>query len=231
MVTHPQVQALIAAAGLWGSRPLQRHNDASHALYKLSTLADMGLHASDQGLPEVVEQVMARQGLEGAFQTLLDIPTHFGGSGEGAWSWMACDAPTLLYSLLVLGLGSEPQVQRAVEHVAGLVHENGWRCAAAPELGKFRGPGRKDDLCPIANVYALKALSLVPELMDSAATGAGVETLLQHWEARGKRNRFTASSMYQAWKGWSFADKKNPSPWLTFLCLRLLKRSAVYPPV
>ncbi len=31
-----------------------------------------------------------------------------------------------------------------------------------PALGKFRGPGRKDDPCPVANLYALKALSLFP---------------------------------------------------------------------
>jgi len=35
---------------------------------------------------------------------------------------------------------------------------------------------------------------------------------------------YTASSMYLSWKGWSFADKKNPSPWLTFLALRIQKR-------
>jgi len=33
---------------------------------------------------------------------------------------------------------------------------------------------------------------------------------------------YTAGSMYRAWKGWSFADKKHPSPWLTFLVLRVL---------
>jgi hypothetical protein len=36
--------------------------------------------------------------------------------------------------------------------------------------------------------------------------------------------RYIANSMYRAWKGWSFADKKNPSPWLTFLVLRMLIR-------
>jgi hypothetical protein len=35
---------------------------------------------------------------------------------------------------------------------------------------------------------------------------------------------YTARSMYRAWKGWSFADKKNPSPWLTFLVLRAQRR-------
>jgi hypothetical protein len=36
---------------------------------------------------------------------------------------------------------------------------------------------------------------------------------------------YTATSMYRAWKDWSFASKKNPSPWLTFLVLRVIKRA------
>ena len=36
--------------------------------------------------------------------------------------------------------------------------------------------------------------------------------------------RYTARSMYRAWKGWSFADKKSPSPWLTFLAMRIQHR-------
>jgi len=35
---------------------------------------------------------------------------------------------------------------------------------------------------------------------------------------------FTASSMYMAWKGWSFANKKEPSPWITFLVYRIIQR-------
>lgn len=36
---------------------------------------------------------------------------------------------------------------------------------------------------------------------------------------------YTANSMYIAWKGWSFANKKEPSPWLTFLAMRISKRA------
>jgi hypothetical protein len=39
-----------------------------------------------------------------------------------------------------------------------------------------------------------------------------------------EEGRYTAGSTYLAWKGWSFADKKNPSPWLTLLVLRIKKR-------
>jgi len=279
LLVHPWVQTLVAKAATWGETPLKRHNDAAHPIYALSTLADFGLRAGDPGMAVGLDAVLAHQSPEGAFQTVVNIPTHFGGSGQDAWSWIACDAPTLLYALLAFGLGDEPRVQQAVGHLASLADENGYRCQAAPELGRFRGPGRKDDPCPIANVYALKALALVPELVDSPAARAAAEMLLGHWERRTERKiylfgigtdfcklkypfvwydllhvtdvlsrysfvhddprfremvetlssqadaegRYTAGSMYQAWKGWSFADKKKPSPWLTFLVLRVQK--------
>ena len=47
MLAHPQVNALIAAASTWGEAPFKRHNDASHPIYALSTLADFGLRADD----------------------------------------------------------------------------------------------------------------------------------------------------------------------------------------
>jgi hypothetical protein len=286
MLAHPQVQALIADTAAWGDRPLKRHNDASHPIYRFSTLADFGVRADDAppgggaSVAAGIEAVLDHQSPEGAFQTVLNVPPRFGGSGEDAWGWFLCDAPTLLYALLAMGMGNDERVQRAVEHLVSLVDEDGWRCVAAPELGGFRGPGRKDDPCPIVNVYALRALAQVSEWVDSAATRTGAGMLLWHWEHQTERKlylfgigtdfrklkypfvwydllhvvdvlrlfpfvhgdprfremveaitvqadeqgRYTAGSMYRAWKGWSFADKVSPSPWLTFLVLRILKR-------
>jgi len=286
MLAHQQVQALIAAAAAWPGYALKRHNDAGHPIYALSTLADFGVRADDVppaggiGMAAGIEAVLAHQSPEGAFQVLMNIPQRFGGTGEDAWSWMVCDAPTLVYALLAFGLGDDERVQRAVDHLVGLVDENGYRCKAAPELGKFRGPGRKADPCPVVNVYALKALAQIPEQLDSSAIRAGAEMLLWHWGPECERKvylfgigtdfrklkypfvwynvlhvvdvlsrfpfvhadprfcemveavtaqadeegRYTAASMYRAWKGWSFADKKNPSPWLTFLVLRIRNR-------
>ena len=281
MLAHPQVKTLMAEAAAWGEHPVTRHNDAGHALYKLSTLADFGVKASDRGIKSVLKGVMAHQSPEGAFQSVVNVSTSFGGTGKDTWAWMSCDAPTLLYSLIAMGLGSDPHVKRAVNHLVGLVDENGWRCVVAPELGKFRGPGRKADPCPVANVYALKALAQVPQLLDCPATRTGIEMLLEHWQNQkttkfylfgigtdfrrlkcpfvwydilhvadvlsrfpsvhadrrfqqmlkaitaqaDPQGRYTATSMYQAWRGWSFADKKIPSPWLTFLVLWILKRA------
>ena len=283
LVSHPKVVELMDDARAWGDQPFKRHNDAAYPIYKLSTLADFGLHAADPGMDEILEKVLARQSAEGAFQTVVNIPKAFGGDGADRWTWIVCDSPTLLYALVAFGLKDDPRVQKAVTHLTGLVDENGWRCVCAPELGKFRGPGKKTDPCPIANVYALKALSLFPELVDSSAAHAGAEMLLSHWgdadhpkpylfgagndyrrlkypfvwynilhvtDVLGRypfvfgdprfqqmvdaivsqsdsEGRYTAASMYQSWKGWSFADKKNPSTWLTFLVLRIQKRIRV----
>jgi hypothetical protein len=283
MLDHPQVRSLINEASNWPGYALKRHNDAKHPIHKLSTLADFGLNIDDPGLDQAIDRVLSHQSPEGAFETQVFIPKAFGGSDQDKWAWILCDSPTLLYSLLAVGLDDQPSVRIAVDHLAGLVEDNGWHCTASPELGKFRGPGRKLDPCPIANVYALKALSQVPDLYDSPATRAGTEVLLRHWQLRKEKKyylfgigtdfrklkypfvwydilhvvdvlsrfsfvhidprfqemvatvtsqadnhgRYTAGSMYLAWKGWSFADKKNPSPWLTFLVLRLLKRISI----
>jgi hypothetical protein len=282
LVTHPQVTALIADAVEWPGPALKRHNDAKHLLYAVSTLADFGVRADDPGMARVVEAIVTHQAPDGAFQSLVNIPKAFGGPGGDRLTWMLCDAPTLLYALLAFGPGDDARVRRASAHLSGLARENGFPCAGAPELGRFRGPGRKSDPCPIANTCVLKALSMAPAYVDSPPTRAGVAMLLDHWGHRGEQKlylfgvgsdfhklkypfvwydilhvadvlsrfpfactdprlvemveaitaqadgqgRYTASSMYRAWKGWSFADKKRPSPWLTFLVLRIQGRMA-----
>ena len=280
MVSHPLVRSLIDDAATWPGYALKRHNDAKHPIHTLAVLADFGLRADDPGMPAVVDAVMEHQSVEGPFQTLVRLYKRFGGMDGEYWTWIACDAPVIAYALSAYGLREDPRVRRALDHLAGLAAENGWRCRCAPELGSFRGPGKETDPCPIANVYALRALSTIPELVDSPAARAGAEMLLWHWgpecdrkvylfgagtffrrlkypfvwydilhvadvlsrfpfvhgdprfqsmvetivEQADEDGRYTAASMYRAWKGWAFADKKNPSPWLTYLVLRILRR-------
>ena len=119
--------------------------------------------------------------------------------------------PTLLYSLLTMGLGDDPRVQQAVDHLAGLVDDDGWRCVCAPESGKFRGPGRKDDPCLIAIVYALKALPCVPELSDGTAVQQGIDMLLWQWEHQNERK------LYLFGIGTDFRKLKYPFVWYNIL--------------
>ena len=107
----------------------------------------------------IVDSILALQSEEGPFQLPMNIPTHYGGSGNEEGAWALCDAPLIVYSLIKLGLSNDPRVTKAVEYLLTLQRENGWPCAVSKALGTWRGPGRKDDPCPDANLGMLKGLA------------------------------------------------------------------------
>lgn len=284
LIEDGRIRALIARASNWPGYALKRHNDAAHPIYALATLADFGLDRNIPGVSAIGQAVLSHFDGSG-FETYLWLPRFLTKSDEDSerWGWMLCDSPTLLYALLAFGYESDARVRQAVATLGDLAGDRGWRCSAAPSLPRFAGPGRRADPCPMATIYTLKALSLVPEARTSEAVGAGIETILAHWEHRTEyklrmfgigsdfqkikypyvwydilhvaevlsrypqaiaddrfreiidvlagqadgKGRYTAGSMYRAWGNWSFADKKRPSPWLTFLVGRILNRISV----
>ena len=141
----------------------------------------------------------------------MNIPVHFGGSGQDEWAWALCDAPLVVYALVKFGLGRSRPSRQAAGHLAGLVRANGWPCAVSPELGKFRGPGRKDDPCPFANLAMLKVLAQIPEWRDSEAARLGAESLLAMWVERRERHP------YMFFMGTDFSKLKAPLVWFDLL--------------
>lgn len=184
MMAHPRIRALVEELSTWPGYPLKRHNDARHPLHKLAVLADFGLREDDPGLAGAFRLVLAHQSPEGAFQSLLYIPKAFGGTDTAQWAYLHCDAPSIVYALQRAGFGEQPTVRRAIAHLVAAARENGWPCQAGAELGRFRGPGRKEDPCPYATLIALKALATVPSMHDSAPAQVGIEMLLRHWAER-----------------------------------------------
>lgn len=283
MVHAPEVGALVEELSAWPGPALKRHNDAAHPLHKLAFVADLGLRAGDPGIDAIFERVLRHQSAEGPFQVIVNIPTRFGGSGTDEFNWALCDAPLVVYALAKLGLAGDGRVQAAADYMAGLVRDDGWPCAAAPEMGKFHGPGRRDDPCPNATLVMLKTLAQFPAWRDSEAVRAGAEAMLDLWTARKERRpylfgmgthfsrlkaplmwydilhvvavlsqfpwlvedarlqemvalvsakavdgwRFTPESVWMAWKGWDFAQKREPSRWLTLLVNGMLGRAGV----
>ncbi|MBN2438747.1 MAG: hypothetical protein JXL20_09115 [Deltaproteobacteria bacterium] len=59
--------------------------------------------------------------------------------------------------------------------------------------GWSKGPGRRTDPCPYANLIILRMLSEVPALVDSPDARRAVEMLLHHWQVRGKQKYFLFS--------------------------------------
>ena len=113
----------------------------------------------------------------------------------------------MAYALVKFGLGEDARVQKALGALIGLIRENGWPCAVSKELGKFRGPGRKDDPCPFANLAMLKLLGQVPAYRDSQAARIGAETLLTLWEKSQEQHP------YIFYMGTDFRKLKVPLVW------------------
>jgi hypothetical protein len=145
------------------------------------------------------------------FQVVTAISTNFGGSGQDQWFWMLCDTPTIIYSLAKMGLQADTRVRTAAQYLTRLLRDNGWPCAVAPEAGRFRGPGRKDDPCPYATLVSLKALAQFPEWADSQVCRTGAEGLLQLWRRRKE------TKPYLFGMGSDFAKLKAPLIWYDIL--------------
>jgi hypothetical protein len=279
MTADPRIRALIAEFDGWETQIVNSHRSAGLLMHKLAFLADIGMRITDPDIERIVGIVLRHRTDDGIVQVLANIPVHFGGTGLDCWCWAPCDAPVILYALAKTGMDSDPSIISALTRLTGLARENGWPCAVSPELGKFRGPGGKNDPCPYATLYMLKADSQIAGLRDSDAVRAGTACLLGLWErsrethpymffmgtdfrklkapmvwydilhvadtlshfkwvmsdprfgemtdviraAAGPDGRYTPQSEWKAWNGWDFGQKKEPSRWLTFLALRVLR--------
>lgn len=211
MLRDPLITGLAAELSGWPVVRLNSHKSAGHPLHKLVFLADLGLTKDDPILQPGIDRVLQHQSDQGPFQVLMNISPHFGGSGQDTWAWALCDAPLLLYALVKFGLGSVMRVQRGIDHLVAQIRENGWPCCVSPELGSFRGPGRKTDPCPYATLVMLKLIAELPDHTDSPAAHTGAESLLSLWEQRLQQHP------YLFYMGTDFCKLKAPLVWYDIL--------------
>jgi hypothetical protein len=211
MLAWPPLRNLLNELEAWPGSPLKNHKSAGHLLHKLSFAAELGLNQGDANIAKICRRILEHRSPEGPLQILTNIPTVFGGSGKDEWLWTLCDAPLILYALTRFGLGEEPVVKEGTEYLTALVRENGWPCAATSALGKFHGPGKKEDPCPYANLIMLKLLALQPEMRTSAAAQTGIEAQLSAWERR------RDTHMYLFYMGTDFCKIKAPLVWYDIL--------------
>jgi hypothetical protein len=284
ILTDPRIINIFNQLYDWPSTPLNSHKSAGHPIHKLSFLADIGLTIEDEPIKRITDQILRYQSEEGSFQVLMNIPKHFGGTGENQLAWALCDSPLILYSLIRFGLHDHPQVKRSVKFLISQIQESGYPCKVSKELGNFRGPGKKSDPCPYANLLMLKVFSAIQEGKNSKECQMAIDVqldLLQNslekhpymfytgtdfrklkapfiWydllhvldvlsgfdeviqnknfigmvdllRAKSTDNlRYVPESIWKAWSDFEFGQKKQPSQWLTFMVLRILKRVNIF---
>ena len=280
MLNDPNIISLFTDIQDWENALLKRHNDANHPIHKLSFLADIEISCQEPAIQSAINIIQKHKSDEGPFQILSNYPTNFGGKGEDEWLWCLCDAPLTIYTLIKSGLDNNESVLSAFRHLNSLIRENGWPCAACKSLGKFRGPGKKSDPCPYANLLMLKTNALLQDPAYKKNINIGIDVLLRLWERSreerpflfrmgtdfrklkapfiwydilhvvevlshfkqthsdprfqsmlkvihskaGPDFRFSSESIWTKWKGWEFCQKREPSMWVTYSVLKILKR-------
>ncbi len=202
-----QVRNLVVELSQWPGTVISSHKSAGQPFHKLTFIADLGLRAGDPGMDGIIWRILEHQSSEGPFQLSTNIPVHFGGTGQDQWAWALCDAPLIVYGLAKFGLEDDPRVKAATNTLVGLVRDNGWPCVVSKELGKFRGPGRKDDPCPFATLAMLKALSVISDRRDGPECHTGADTLLNLW------NESNTQHPYMFYMGTDFRKLKVPLVW------------------
>jgi hypothetical protein len=209
--SEPQIISLLKNLEDWPGPVITNHKAAGHPLHKLAFLADLGFDGNDPRIKQIIRKIFTHLDPKGPPLSMVNIPKAFGGNGENVLSWMLCDSPLILYSLVSFGLMEDPAVVKAVDFFCNLNRDNGWPCSAAIELGRFRGPGRKEDPCPYATLIMLRTLAKMPDYHQHPSVQKGIDALLSLWEFRREH------SAYLFKMGTDFSKLKAPLVWFDIL--------------
>lgn len=210
-VADPGVRELLARLPDWeADNDVSGHDRPLYAPNLLGLLADMGVTADDDPRVErLLEAMLSHQDEQGRFQSFGRLRSETPG-----WHSLLCDDHAIAEALLRFGRGEDPRVSRslvrAAADLADLDQGRAWPCRADPALG-FRGPGRRNDFCPMVTLQALRAFSYLAEedrpgwLLDVARVS------LRAWSERG------TEKPYLFGHGRQFKRVKWPATWYNAL--------------
>ncbi len=185
---------------------LKRHNDAGHPLNILCFLIDNNL-IQDEKLKELNNRI-----IDNDFTVNMNIPVSFGGTGKPINTWIMCDLPLTLYISIKLNGNKITKKHRLfIAEIANRMEQNGWRCSNKGNIGKFRGPGKKDDECPIATLNVLKLLTVTKDDEYIEQKQKGIQTIENLWSDRKIRKAYLFGM------GTDFMKIKYPMIWYDVL--------------
>ena len=208
VVAHPATRSIVARLPDWTvDQHLSGHHSPAFAPHLLGLLADMGVTAGDfREVDTLLDAMLDHQEQSGRFAS-------FGVAAPGelpVWGALLCDTHPVLDVLLRFGRQDDPRVQAALARSAADLDDTAqgraWPCLPHPVSG-WRGPGRRDAVCPMTTLQALRAFSRVPpsQRPDDVRAAAGV--VLRAWTRRGDEKP------YQFGHGVQFKTVKWPPTW------------------
>lgn len=218
MIRDERIKEIFETCEKFHSTPLKRHNDAAHPIHKLSLLLDFGFDKNYPRMDRILNDILVKTDEKGYFTVLLSIPEAFSKKKFGTFdSWILCDFPTLIYCLQKGGYADDLRVKKAVSNLEKLADSNGWRCRG--DVAGFRGPGKKEEYCPYANIISLRVFSFIKEYHDMKFIKNSIDSFFSHWLNR-KEKKY-----YMFGIGTDFGKLKYPDIWFdTLNVCRVLNR-------
>lgn len=202
-----RIQRLLSDVANFHSTLVTNHKNPDLPVHKLLFLLDIGLDVEVPEIKAAIDEILKHCDEHGIYQSMTNVPKHFGGSGVDVFTWCLCDAPLLLLALLKAGMDYQESVKPGVDHLISLYRDNGFPCAVSPELGKFRGPGKKADCCPYSTLIMADLLSCIDEYRDSQVAVTAASAVLSLWE------NSLDQHPYLFYMGTDFRKLKAPSVW------------------
>jgi len=206
-LSDPKIRGCLSDVADYHSILVTNHKNPDLPIHKLLFLLNIGFDTNVPEIQTAIDKIMKYKDENGVYQSLTNIPKHFGGSGEDSLGWCLCDAPLLLLALIQVGVEYEKHIKQGVDYLVGFHKDRGFPCTVSKEFGKFRGPGRKDDPCPYASLIMLKLLCAIPEYRDSEVAVHTAINLLELWENSLERHP------YMFYMGTDFRKLKAPAMW------------------
>jgi hypothetical protein len=221
-LAHPATAVLIERLPDWeGGAGFSGHNSPAFAPNLLNLLADMGVRDGDDArIEHLLDAMLDHQDAEGRFQSFAPLR----GADAPVWGALLCDTHAITEVLIRFGRGADPRLRLALDRMAADLTEtaqgSAWPCRADPATG-FRGPGRRQDMCPQVSVEALRTLARLPESSRPPGLTEVAQTVLSAWGRRATH----APHMFG--HGLNFKAGKWPSTW--YSALTVLDALAGYP--
>lgn len=222
VVADPAVRALAAGIPSWDATlKFGGHNSPAFPPNILRLLHMLGVRSGDfPRVERLLDAMLAHQADDGRFLT----PGGTTAAGRASWTSLPCDHFAILETLLLFGRKDAPRVEAGLARVrdtfAATAQGRGWLCIPDP-VAKWRGPGRKGDVCLQVTIEALRLCALAPAAARPRGLVEAARTVLGAWRRRG------AEKPYMFGHGRRFVEGKWPPTW--YGASAVLEAIAPYP--